>query len=169
MTKKDFFILLIKMFGLSSTVSVLFSILPSVSMYSVDPMSTFLMIIVCLFICILCWLLIFHADKLVGFLRLDKGFDDDRIEFGNLQPVDVIKIAVMIIGGMMFIRSLPSMVSKSFWLIREDNLGNEISFNDKVTMSVQALNLLIGYLLFTNYDVVANYFDRKKDKNTTNP
>lgn len=164
MTKRDFFILLIKLFGLSSAVSVLFSSLPTVFMYSVDPISTILMIIVCLLVCALCWLLIFHADSLVRLLRLDKGFDDDRIEFCNLQSVAVIKIAVLIIGGVLFVSNLPNLISQSFWLIREDNLGNEISAKDKVMLSVQVLNLLIGYLLFTNYDVVANYFDRKEGK-----
>lgn len=63
----------------------------------------------------------------------------------------------------MFLRTLPYLISHLYWLLREDNLGNEIPFNDKVTLGAQVLNLLIGYLLFINNDVVANYFDRKKD------
>lgn len=97
MTKKDFLVLVIKLFGLSTAVSVLLTIVPTTLTYSFDQLYTYYMIMIALFSCALCWFLIFHADNLVNFLSLDKGFDDDRIEFGNLKPVDIIRIAVLII------------------------------------------------------------------------
>ena len=163
MTKKDLLILVIKLFGLSTAVSVLLAIVPTTLTYSFDQLYTYYMIMIALFSCALCWFLIFHADHLVNLLSLDKGFDEDRIEFGNVKPVDIIRIAVLIIGGVMFVSSFPKLISQAYWLLREDNIGNEISLDSKVSVSVQVLNLLVGYLLFTNYDVVANYFDRKEN------
>ncbi|NOS93681.1 MAG: hypothetical protein HOP30_17320 [Cyclobacteriaceae bacterium] len=69
----------------------------------------------------------------------------------------------MLIGAYLFISSVPQLISDAYWLIELSNKGNELSPANKIDLSVAALNLLIGYLLFTNYDVVANYFNRKKE------
>jgi len=84
MTKKDFFILIIKIFGLFSVVSSLFSILPSnisfalmdFGFFSLIWIAVVLVVIIGLFV-----LLIFKAEKVVKLLKLDKGFDEDRIDF----------------------------------------------------------------------------------------
>lgn len=53
------------------------------------------------------WLLTFKADKLVDFLKLEKGFIDDRIELGNLNANNIVKTGTFIIGGLLLIKVFP--------------------------------------------------------------
>ena len=89
MTKRDFFIVIIKLFGLYALVTSAFTILPSTTtlLTSVDFTS---IVILCLILVVLVGLfvfLVFKSDKIVDLLKLDKGFDEDRIDFGNIRYV----------------------------------------------------------------------------------
>ena len=72
MTKKDFFILLIKIFGLFSLITNLFSVLPgniSIAFMDLDPMSAIWIIIAVALIFGLFVLLVFKAEKIVILLN----------------------------------------------------------------------------------------------------
>ena len=164
MTKRDFLILMIKLFGLYTAVTTLFSVLPGNIIYSLRYIDALVItwIIASLGVTIgLCWILTFRADRLVDLLKLDKGFADERIEFGNLRSEDIIKTGVFIMGGLLFIRTLPGLLSNVFWAFKGEVAGVEFAERDKVNLGVNALNVLVGYLLFTNYDVVAKKLKRK--------
>src|SRR6187402_507201 len=118
MTKRDFLILMIKLFGLYSAVTTIFSALPNNIAFSLRYMDAFVMmwlIIATLIAVGLFWVLTFKADKLVDLLKLDKGFADDRIELGNIKAVDIIKTGVFIIGGLLILKSIPGLLSQIFW------------------------------------------------------
>ena len=103
MTKRDFFIVIVKLFGLFSLVSSLFSGLPtniSWALMDLDVTMAFWIIITFIVIVGLFVLLVFKSDNVVTLLRLDRGFDDDRIELGNLDSKNIVKVAVIIIGGL---------------------------------------------------------------------
>jgi hypothetical protein len=99
--------------------------------------------------------LIFKADKVVRLLKLDKGFDDEKIEIGNLKPTDIIKIGTFIIGGLLILDNIPAFLSHSLFAFKGDVIGLEYNSQDKFRWAVSGLNLIIGYLLLTNYDFVA--------------
>jgi len=114
MTKRDFFILIIKLFGLMTIVTSLFSVLPSnislilmdIDAFSLIWIAATVIILIGLFV-----LLVFKADKVVGLLKLDKGFDEEKIELGSLNSTDIIKIGTFIIGGLLIIDSIPAFLS----------------------------------------------------------
>src|SRR5258708_11120243 len=102
MTKKDFFVLLIKIFGLFSAVTSLFSVLPNNIMFalnSVDLISIIWVIVAIAVILGLFIILIFKANKIVELLKLDRGFEEERIDLGDLSSNDIIKIETFVIGG----------------------------------------------------------------------
>ena len=83
MTKKDFFILIIKLFGLSSAVTNIFSVIPTNIVYALsefDVISILWITVASVIVVGLFVLLVIKAELVVKFLKLDKGFDDDRIE-----------------------------------------------------------------------------------------
>ncbi len=83
-----FLILMIKIFGLYSAVTTIFSALPGNIAFSLRYIDAFIVlwIVVATLIAVgLFWLLIFKADKIIDLLKLDKGFADDRIELGNIK------------------------------------------------------------------------------------
>jgi hypothetical protein len=170
MTKRDFLVLMIKVFGLSSAVTTIFSVLPSTLMFAVVRFeeigaSVIIWMIATSMITVgLFWILTFRADKLVDLLKLGQGFADERIEFGNLKSEDILKIGILVIGGLLFIRNVPGLLSNTYWVFKGDNAGMKFPDKDKVNLGISALNVILGYLLFTNYDVVARRIKGKREE-----
>ncbi|OFX26906.1 MAG: hypothetical protein A2033_17365 [Bacteroidetes bacterium GWA2_31_9] len=169
MTKKDFFILIIKLFGLMSIVTSLFSALPSSIIFllkDIDFLSIILIVFIIGIVLGLFILLVFKADKLVQLLRLDKGFDDDKIEFGNINSKNIIKIGTFFIGGTLFIESIPAFISLTIFAFKDNLAGLDFGTTDKINWALSALNLIIGYMLITNLNFVAKLLNKdKQDKN----
>ena len=109
------------------------------------------------------WLLTFKADRLVDILKLDKGFTGDRIELVNVKSTDIIKIGTLVIGGLLFLKNIPALLSNVFWAFKGDITGLEFSEKDKFNLVVSGLNVIAGYLLFTNYDFVSRRLMNKGD------
>ncbi|MBC9796125.1 hypothetical protein [Sinomicrobium weinanense] len=159
MTKRDFFILLIKMFGLYSVVTTLFSVLPGNLPFAIMGTDTYTIILIAVTVLIAIGLfvaLIFKSDRIVTLLKLDKGFDEDKIELGNLKPADIIKIAAFIIGGLLVLDHLPSFLIYSFFAFRSHMAGVASGAPDRFNWIISGLNVIIGFLLLTNYDFIAN-------------
>jgi hypothetical protein len=166
MTKRDFLILMIKLFGLYSIVTTLFSALPGNVIFAMGHFDfTIAVWILVVFVVTmgLFWLLTFKADRLVDLLKLEHGFVDDRIELGSIKPEDIIKIGTFVIGGLLFLRSIPGFLSGTFWAFKGDIAGLEFSEKDKFDLVVSGLNVMFGYLLFTNYDWVAKRLNGKRE------
>ena len=164
MTKKDFFILTIKLFGLYSAMTTIFSVLPNNILFALGQFDAIVgvWIAVALVVTIgLFWLLTFKADRLVSLLKLEKGFMEDRIELGNIKSDTLIKIGTFIIGGILLIKSIPGLLSNLFWAFKGEVAGVEFAEKDKFNLTVSVLNVLLGYLLFTNYDFVAKRLTKK--------
>ena len=166
MTKRDFFILIIKLFGLFSIITSLFSVLPgniSFALMDIDLFSVSWILVVMVIIIGLFVLLIFKSDKVVEFLKLDKGFDDERIEIGNLNTDSIVNLAVIIIGGLLILDNIPEFLSHTLYAFKGDIIGINYDTMDKFNWTVNGINLLLGFLLLTNYNTVSKVL-RIKDK-----
>ena len=161
MTKRDFFILLIKLFGLSYLIKSLF--LSTLVLRQLDVVTLISLLVALNVVAGLFWLLIFRADKVVSFLRLESGLSDERIELGNIKTEDIIKIGTFIIGGLLVIDSIPQFLSQAYWFVRGNNSEQGFNSSDSYDLSVSGLNILLGYLLVTNYAFVSRIINVKKN------
>lgn len=168
MTKRDFFMLLIKIFGLYSMIISIFTVLPSYITYALEDLGLFSLVWISLVIAVifgLFALLIFKSDKVVSVLKLDKGFEEEKIDFGNLKSTDLIKTGIFIIGGMLFLNNTPEFLSHSYFAFKENIVGTPYPSLEKFYWAVSGINLLIGYLLLTNYHHISKkihfYHDKK--------
>ena len=164
MTKRDFFILAIKLFGLYFVIHGLFFMIP----YGLSPpfdqyyvYTIILNVISIIFIVGLFVLLLFKSGKIVKLLKLEKGFDDERIEIGNLHAQDVVKIGTFIIGGLIFIENIPSFLSHSFFALKGEIAGKQHYAFDKFGWAISGFNVVIGYLLLTNFDFIAKKLEKE--------
>lgn len=165
MTKRDFFVLMIKLFGLFSVVSSIFTILPSNIAFALTDVTTFSVIWIIAAVLILLGLfvlLIFYSGKIVSLLRLEKGFEDDRIELNNLKPSDIIKIGTFIVGSLLLLHNLPQFLSHTLFAFKGGVAGQALNFKSKFDWTVSGLNMILGYLLVTNYAAVARLLQYKK-------
>lgn len=176
MTKKDFFIIVIKVFGLYAFITTLFSALPHNIFYIIMPKyaNTNLIDIVFLIgiiitICGLIYLLLAKAHHISSILKLEKGFDDDKIDFGSLNSLDIIKFSILIIGGLLFIKNIPIFLNHAFFAFKF-SAGNEfhnqtmLKYNkhrDYIDWAISGANLVVGYLLIFNFKKISNYLNKK--------
>ena len=174
MTKKDFFRLIIKLFGIYSIIFSLFSILPSsISMFygsllfGILVTSAIIVLAVSLF-----YFLIVKSDLVINLLKLDKGFDNDRIEIANFNSENIIKLAAILLGGFLLIQYIPIFLIAAFQALKI-HLSNSIddqfmTFNRHVTNSLVRgfINTLIGYFLITNYKWLSKVLDSKDTVNS---
>lgn len=166
MTKKDFFILMIKLFGLSSALTNIFSVIPNNISYAIsyfDLLSILWIIGVSAIIIGLFILLVFKAEAIVDYLSLEKGFEENRIELGNLNSSDILKIGTFIIGGLMIIRNIPWFLSNTYWAFKNEIAGIPNGSKDSFNWAVNGLNLIVGYVLMTNYDLIAKRLKSKEE------
>ena len=168
MSKRDLFILILKVYGLMVVVTTLFSSLPSNITYVMQNSPPYFWGFVLLSLSLtigLFVLLIFYADKVVDLLKLDKGFDTDNIDLGNFKNSDIAKFASFLIGGMMIVDTLPSFLTRSFWVFEQlvNGVGNRDE--DKFMFIANGLTIIVGYLLITNYTVIPKLLklDKKEE------
>ena len=129
MTKKDLFVLLIKIFGLFSAVTSLFSVLPNNIMFALDSVDVISIIWVTVAIAVILGLfliLIFKANKIVELLKLDRGFEEERIDFGNLSSTDIIKIGTFVIDGFLIIDKCSRLFKSDALVLQKGNYWNGI-------------------------------------------
>ncbi len=176
MTKKDLFIIIIKIFGLYTLITTLFSVLPSNLVFvlsNIDLIGIIWMLFVIVITVGLFYVLIRKSDKISNLLRLQEGFDNENIDFGGLKNIDIIKLSVLIIGGFLFIENLPAFLSNTLFAFKssipktfDDAYTSQATFKyntleDYIYWITSGLNVLIGYLLVSNYKKISVYLHKK--------
>lgn len=177
MTKKDLFRIILKIAGLYFIVVVLFQTLPAFFIFfnTSGPelwQSIALLSIILLLLTIIFVTLIFKPDGFINALKLDKGFDDDKVSFRRVDFSDLLKIAIFAIGLSLIVRHLPIFITHVFFLFKllmknqndfTSQFHSEI-LTDYVSWAVKIISLIIGYLMITNYASIANYLIKKEPK-----
>jgi hypothetical protein len=164
MTKKDFFRVVIKLLGTYSIFTTLFSgflINLSAALFDFNSSALFWTCISLSIIILLCIILINKVDSIINLLNLDKGFDDERIDFNKFDFEKLIKVSCILIGGYLFVSNLSPFIAQVLIIFKSNNIGTPLHNNEKF-LFIYISNLIIGYLLFTNYDVATNFLKNKK-------
>lgn len=172
MTKRDFFIVLLKIFGLYWLSNILFTFLPSsisVIQYGLDITSTLWLIFNVVLYLGLTYLFLVKADKLSNFLKLEKGFDEERIDFGQLKLMALIKFAVILIGGYLFLFNLPYFLGDTFFAFyskvpkglegyfEDDELMRRYGVEEYINWFGLGFQVLIGYLMVVNFKKISQF------------
>lgn len=108
------------------------------------------------------WLFVFKTAWLIDKLHLEKGFAEDKIET-NLDYSKVLTISTIVIGGMVFIDSLPQFCKETFNYFQQKRMFQE-EFSSGWLFFYLAKTIM-GYLLMTNSKAVVKYIEQqfKKD------
>lgn len=170
MTKKDLFRLIIKIFGLYSVILIMFSVFPSnvgLVISQIDFVGIVWLIGALILIILLFMFLIYKPDKIISWLKLDKGFDDDRIDFKNFNIENILKLAVIVIGGIILIQNIPAFLSHTLFAFKS-SAGNGLNDNifkfdlkDYIHWGTSFLNIILGYLMLTNYSNISKILKEK--------
>lgn len=176
MTKRDFFRILIKLFGLYFAILTLFGIIPTYVSYLLNQFDFFTILwstIISVIVILILIALIFNVDKIIDRLKLDRGFDDEKIQFGNFSGINLLKFSVIIIGGLMMIDNIPEFLNNIYLAFRSQVSIEGVNLLDTFIygrvnysrLTISGISILIGYLLITNYIKIANWLSRNEKKN----
>lgn len=167
MTKKDFFILIIKLFGLYSLVTYVFSILPNnMSFLLVDPEPRALIGLgsILVIVCVIYGLLISNAHRIVSLLGLERGFDNQRIELSSIRSFDLVKIGIFLIGALIIAQNIPYFLGHTFFAFKDEATGKDYSSIGNFQWLTNLGNVILGYLIMTHYQWLAKVLYSSKDE-----
>lgn len=156
MTKRDFFRLVIKLFGLYTIIKSLLIVLPSsltllvkTSYSSLGYIAWFIGIILGAFALFI--LLIYKADTVINWLKLDKGFDDNEMSIANMNIEKLLTLGLIIIGGLLFINNISSFFAQILSLIKTSSMykdpNNHMNFISNLGLITSLTNTILGYFL----------------------
>lgn len=178
MTKKDFFRLIIKIFGLYTVISIFFSVLPGNIFMAFRDINVFMILWIIgslTLITALFMFLIYKPDTVIKWLKLDRGFDEERIDIQNFNHANILKLSVIVIGGMLLIRNIQAFLSSALFAFKSsastDFSANSFHFGslkDYTNWTISFLNIIIGYLMLTNYNFLIRILDEKTSKKNDN-
>ena len=105
---------------------------------------------------------VFKPEIVIDKLRLDKGFTEEKFEL-NIHRSTVLKIAIIVIGGLILVETLPSLCRyiisyaqvQSVRFIENPNAGWLIFY---------IVKSLIGLYLLTNSRVIVNFIEKQRKK-----
>lgn len=172
MTKKDLFRIIIKLFGLYWLISTVFSLgqVVYVSTYNAGWMGVIYSVVMLSILIFLFFVLVFKTDTIIDFLKLDKGFDEDRIEFQNFNVENILMLAVILIGATMILDNIATFLNQIYLGVKVfmSNQSDLVTINGQSSyhLILSTTKIILGYVLLTNYPAVSKFLlkiTQKKD------
>lgn len=168
MSIKTFWTILIKIFGLLVIFGAL-TIVPQwvysvYSAYQSHDYDSFIMLISILLIVLFVYFIVFKfciykSSWIIEKLKLDKGFEDEKIEL-NSKGNRIISIAIIVIGGLMFVESIPILFKQIFVFFQQESLFKDYPESGWIIFNF--VKVIIGYLLMTNSFRITNLIEKEK-------
>lgn len=174
MTKTDFFRVVIKIFGIYCFINTLLQLVPSLSItWGFDSFTFVYNSVYILAMVLIAALLLFRTDILIKLFRIDKGFDNDKIETRDLNSQGLFKFGLITIGLFMIVNNIAQFLNYCYLAFKKQvsayglgeiegaMLDQHLDYNWWVS---SGLNVLIGIIILTNYKRISKQFV-KKEKN----
>jgi len=179
MTPRTFWAILIKILGvyiiLESIAGIpqlistfLLYLRPGYRMDSTDSLIiiSYLLLIMGVYLAIL-WCCIFKTDRIIDNLRLDQGYDDERLEF-NIHRSTILKIVIMVIGGLFIIQSFPALCADILTYARmQKDYSRIIDVPESKYILIAFVQVFIGYFMLTCSRMIVNFIERKRREPVT--
>ncbi|GLU45400.1 hypothetical protein [Allomuricauda sp. NBRC 101325] len=174
MTKTDLFRAIIKTFGIYCFIEALFRLIPNISFsggfYSFSLIVSTVYLLITGFIA---FLLLFGTDRIIKLFRLEKGFDSNNIDASHLNEEGLLKLGLILIGLLMIVDNIAQFLNYCYLLFKKQISANGLDEIDGMMLDQQldynwwvisGLNVLIGFILLTNYKRISSFFTAKEIK-----
>jgi hypothetical protein len=120
--------------------------------------NTVLLVTLAIFL-LLIRLLVFRPTWIIDKLKLDKGFREETIDL-NVKSTTVLTIAIILIGGLIFVDALPVLFRQVFIFIQQKNTFIEAPESGSIIFYL--VKTLIGWLLMTNSRYVIGFIRNRE-------
>ena len=163
MTNKDFFRLLIKLFGLYQFLLLIFTSLPRNlqllfnDFFSISSIIT--LILITLFILSVYYVFVKKPDLIIDFFKLDKGFDNNEITVSNLNSDTILQIGMVLIGGFLIVDNFSYFISSFITYFKISYMSENLeSLKIFESLILGGVNLILGFCLIIYRKQIAKKF-----------
>ncbi|WP_420573340.1 hypothetical protein [Kordia sp.] len=170
MIVKDFFTAVIKIFAVYILIEGIISLVTRLIYYSnknQSPNTLIFTICIAIFFGII-FLMMSQADKIVSFLRLDKGFVAERFDFSVAQSHYIVEIALAIIGAYLAFRRIPMLIRNIYeFFMSYFNYGSLARMTYSSLTERVVINLIyftVGIIIILLRKPIANLFIPNQNK-----
>jgi hypothetical protein len=102
--------------------------------------------------------LILKSHRTVDFFKLEKRFEHTQINL-TMSYRKLLKISIILIGGILFARAIPNLVENLYSFIKEDLLFSQS--NKTINTIIYSTQAVLSFLLMTNSGIVQRYINKK--------
>ena len=163
MTNKDFFRLMIKLFGLYQFLLLIFTSLPRNlqllfnDFFSISSIIT--LILITLFILAVYYVFVNKPDLIIDFFKLDKGFDNNEITVSNLNSDTILQIGMVLIGGFLIVDNFSYFISSFITYFKISYMSENLeSLKIFESLILGGVNLILGFCLIIYRKQIAEKF-----------
>lgn len=175
MNVKNFWTIFLKVLGIwlvingVTTITQFISALSVLSFNNKEELWSILYVVVVLILTIaiyffVLWLFVFKTSWLIDKLKLEQGFSEEKFEY-NIQYSSIMTIAIIVIGGLIFVDSLPLFCKEAFNYFQQKRMFNENFSSGWIFFHL--VKTVLGYLLMTNSKFVVNFIEIQTNKDKT--
>ena len=107
-------------------------------------------------------LFLFKTDWVIKKLQLEKNFTEERIDL-NIKTVTILTIAIIVMGGLIIVESLPSFCSGLLDYYQQKILSQE--YQSTYWLIYHFIKIIIAHLLLTNAKKLASLIEKKAVEN----
>lgn len=115
-------------------------------------------IIPILFYLLVLQFLVLRSKSIIDWLRLEKGFEETRIDI-SLPYHKVLRIIIILIGGFILLTAIPKLFENLYSFITEDRPFKESPRATSLIIGI--IQSIVGFLLMTNSDIIQRYINKK--------
>jgi len=101
---------------------------------------------------------VFKTSWFIDKLKLDKGFADERLDL-NIHRSTVLSVAVIVIGGVLFLDSLPLFLRLFFKEIQQHNITGEQFESEWVIFYF--VKTMLGYIVMIKNKEIVRRIDKE--------
>lgn len=163
MTNKDFFRLMIKLFGLYQFLLLVFTFLPNNlqlifnDFFSIG--SIISIILITLFILAVYYVFVKNPDLIINFFKLDRGFDKNEITVNNLNSDTILQVGMVLIGGFLIVDNLGYFISSFITYFKISYMKETFeSLKNFESLILNGVNLIFGFCLIIFRNQIAEKF-----------
>ena len=171
MAIRTFWTLLLKILGIWLVLSGLSVIPQFIGVYTIFSFnfdesivgvvfSIFIMLLTVVVYLLVLKLFVFNSDWIIDKLKLDKQFQEERIDL-SVTLKTVLTIATIVIGGLILVDAFPMLFKHIFSFMQQKAVFRESPEFSWIIF--YAIKSLIGYLLMTDSKPVINYILQKTE------
>lgn len=163
MTNKDFFRLMIKLFGLYQFLLLVFTFLPNNlqlifnDFFSIG--SIISIILITMFILAVYYVFVKNPDLIINFFKLDRGFDKNEITVNNLNSDTILQVGMVLIGGFLIVDNLGYFISSFITYFKISYMKETFeSLKNFESLILNGVNLIFGFCLIIFRNQIAEKF-----------